>query len=483
MGATTFLKQKFPDSVVKFDYEFEGMESKVVFSVTNGSIGTSPSIIPVSLTRANNHLVIFTEDFRDIFKDATEKNLAKKSKIATAIPVSCSNAITSVSASVKEASAILASLARRLPLESLASLAQEWGVRDLYGQMVAQDKTRVQMIEALTNEYLQNNPEVSLPEFLEILASVNMDSAVKNKMKDNLTTATNDLKERVKANTLTGDEMVGVAHSLGQRSLFTSLTRPLQPPALPDQEALLSCLQAWQDQATEMTSSDDLLACLRNVRLFSMAGEIKAKLENSVDDDMDSFENMTLKDKIGATAIDVFLPVLTTLLTIAYLALLNGHLDHLAILLLIHWIPSLIFFSIHLYFNHSLLGTTLNLTKTSMASLILLQPVSSTGLHVLYLQKRARYTGQEVERYKMRKLLQLAESSVLMNNFTSMLVIVFTLHLANTGTINVANPALFSVSTTTTVLHGIKLLLNIIKGQSPGDSSMNGFVRSTTSLS
>ena len=128
------------------------MESKVVFSVTNGSIGTSPSIIPVSLTRANNHLVIFTEDFRDIFKDATEKNLAKKSKIATAIPVSCSNAITSVSASVKEASAILASLARRLPLESIASLAQEWGVRDLYGQMVAQDKTRVQMIETLSNE-------------------------------------------------------------------------------------------------------------------------------------------------------------------------------------------------------------------------------------------------------------------------------------------------------------------------------------------
>ena len=150
---------------------------------------------------------------------------------------------------------------------------------------------------------------------------------------------------------------------------------------------------------------------------------------------MDSFENKTLKDKIGATAVDVFLPVLTTLLTIAYLALLYSQAGHLAILLLIHWIPSAAFFSIHLYFNNFLLGTTLNLTKTAMASLILLQPVSSTSLHVLYLQKRARYTGQEVERYKMKKLLQLAESFVLMNNFTYMLVIILSFHLINTGAI------------------------------------------------
>ena len=63
MEATSFLNQKFPGVEIKFDEDFEGMESSVVFNLTNGCLGTSPSIIPLSLTRTNNHLVMFIEDF------------------------------------------------------------------------------------------------------------------------------------------------------------------------------------------------------------------------------------------------------------------------------------------------------------------------------------------------------------------------------------------------------------------------------------
>ena len=80
LPATKYLSQKFPGVEIKFDDAFEGMEKAVVVNLTNGSIGTSPSIIPVSLTRANSHLIIFCEDFRNIFKDATEKSLVKMSK-------------------------------------------------------------------------------------------------------------------------------------------------------------------------------------------------------------------------------------------------------------------------------------------------------------------------------------------------------------------------------------------------------------------
>ena len=127
-----------------FDDDFEGMEKKVVVNITNGSIGTSPSIIPLSLTRANNHLVIFSEDFREIFKDAVEKSLVKKSRydIPTASPTPESGSPAALSTGLKEASRVLASLARRMPLESVAALAEAWGVRDLYGQLVAQETTR-----------------------------------------------------------------------------------------------------------------------------------------------------------------------------------------------------------------------------------------------------------------------------------------------------------------------------------------------------
>ena len=42
LEATVFLQKQFPGVTVKFDDEFEGMEGKVVFNLTNGSLGSSP---------------------------------------------------------------------------------------------------------------------------------------------------------------------------------------------------------------------------------------------------------------------------------------------------------------------------------------------------------------------------------------------------------------------------------------------------------
>ena len=80
LPAFSFLRDKFPEVEIKFEDEFEGMEKAVVFNITNGSIGTSPSIIPVSLTRANSNLVLLCKDFRSMLKDAIDKGLLKMSK-------------------------------------------------------------------------------------------------------------------------------------------------------------------------------------------------------------------------------------------------------------------------------------------------------------------------------------------------------------------------------------------------------------------
>jgi hypothetical protein len=76
-AAETFLSNKFPGVVIKFNDAFEGMENSVVFNLTNGSLEQVPTIIPWSLTRATNHLVIFCEDTRDILKEAAGKGLVK----------------------------------------------------------------------------------------------------------------------------------------------------------------------------------------------------------------------------------------------------------------------------------------------------------------------------------------------------------------------------------------------------------------------
>ena len=54
----------------------------------------------------------------------------------------------------------------------------------------------------------------------------------------------------------------------------------------------------------------------------------------------------------------------------------------------------------------------------------------------------------------MKKILQLAESSMMVNNFSSVLIVTYILQLANVGTINITDPVMFSLSTTTGKVSG-----------------------------
>jgi hypothetical protein len=143
------------------------------------------------------------------------------------------------------------------------------------------------------------------------------------------------------------------------------------------------------------------------------------------------------------------------------------------ILLLLNWLPSTVFFSIHLYFTQEILGPILS--KLYMVLLLVAQPASSTILQVNYFMRRIQFTGQAVETFKMKKFLQLAQSSVLMNNFTSMAILVFTLNMANNG--QISNPTIISISATLASLHLIQLSRNIINQQTMEKTSCNVSIR------
>ena len=127
------------------------MEAPCIFNLTNGNIGKSATIIPLSLTRATSHLVIFSEDCRDIFKDAQKKNLLKQSSWGQSSEVE----ETEHNLGLQEAACILTGFARRLSLKSIASLAREWRLEELYEQLASQEMTRLQMVQTLATAFLE----------------------------------------------------------------------------------------------------------------------------------------------------------------------------------------------------------------------------------------------------------------------------------------------------------------------------------------
>ena len=476
--AKVFLTQKFPGVEIKFGDDFEGMEKAVVFTLTNGSLGDCPSIIPLSLTRANSHLVIFIEDFRNIFKEAHEKNLVVK-KISQDIPAMESNVqMDQTATGLKEASAALTTLARKMTVQDIRNLAEEWGVQEVYNELEQQGATRFHLIEKMSEKYVETQ-QTTMVQFVESLRVANMSEAVVDKMATNLSSGVEELKGMVRSRFLTDSEQIGLAHSLGQRDLFDRLTVPTEVSAVavPDQEALVTCLDTWRSQATELTNTEHLVKCLLMAGLSTIATEIKEEMDNTLAEiEIASYANIGFKEKIETTVVDVFLPILTGLFTVAYLAALASSKQgrNIWILVLIHWIPSACLFWIHLYLNHPYFGQMLS--KFQMCLLLLFQPVSSTGLHISYLFRIIRLPTQAVERYKIKKLLHLAEATMMMNNFTSVLVASVILDKFNDGQITTKEPTLLVLATTIAVLHMVKLMINIIKKQARRQSLQQTFL-------
>ena len=72
---------------------------------------------------------------------------------------------------------------------------------------------------------------------------------------------------------MSSDQMISLAHSLGQKNPFNSLTQPEDPTtqALPDIEALERCLDLWNSEGAEMRSSEELRKCVLKARLTEIA--------------------------------------------------------------------------------------------------------------------------------------------------------------------------------------------------------------------
>ena len=68
------------------------------------------------------------------------------------------------------------------------------------------------------------------------------------------------------------------------------------------------------------------------------------------------------------------------------------------------------------------------LSKFFMVILVFIKPVASPCLHIWYIMKNVQFRGTAVERYKMKKILQLAESSMMVNNCTSVLDVTYNPH-------------------------------------------------------
>ena len=174
MEATFFLNQKFPGLEITFDEDLEGMESSVVFNLTNGCLGTIASIISLSLTHANSHLVILIQDFRDILREADNKALVKMSQQNLPMSLELLSTDVQTSQGLEEATDILASLAREMTVETIARLGKEWGVGDHYQQMVTLNRRRWTMIQKMTKKPLETSPSMSMANFLESLRPVSM---------------------------------------------------------------------------------------------------------------------------------------------------------------------------------------------------------------------------------------------------------------------------------------------------------------------
>ena len=182
--------------------------------------------------------------------------------------------------------------------------------------MIGQKLTRFKIIKLMYEAYKTQNPEIRMTQFIETLRAVEMTEAVKNKMSENLNANITTLKELIAVGHLVKDETVALAHSLGQKDFFNSLTQPADPatPAILDKDALIRCLDMWKSEAKEITSTDKLIKCLLKAQLSMIATDLTYKMDDS---DIESFvdADVSRREKILTALFDLILPSVTVILT------------------------------------------------------------------------------------------------------------------------------------------------------------------------
>ena len=279
--AKAFIAKEFPGVDCKLNDQFEGMEKKVVFSITNGSIGTTPYIIPVSLTRATNHLVLVIEDFQDILKDAVAQNLVTMREAIHVVTEGDARSAQEAMliSGVKEATAVLASNEGNISSGSIESLARGWNLVDFYNQLVAEKKSTQEVVWAVVKRHVEDSHAFTVHQLLDALHPEKA-SLVKEKLRAHLSFNVDDLSNRTTAGTLTVDEQMDLVTNLGQKTLFDSLTRTDNPAvlALSDQEATLQCLERWTNKATVGTTTEELVKCIPWEAMARIREEIERKI-------------------------------------------------------------------------------------------------------------------------------------------------------------------------------------------------------------
>lgn len=461
--------------------EFEGMESPHVFCLVNGSLGSCPSILPLALTRANSHLVVLSQDFRNIMQEAVDRRLAKRGQHGMVLPPLLHSLPPT---GVKEVVEILCSQARILSPESLGLLATTWGVEEEYRRQGQQGRSRHLVMQALLAAYQVSQPDLTIEKLINSLtciSDIDLAQRVKDKLSSNLTMMMRELQDRIVARHLTADAQVELAHSLGQRQLFNSLTQPTDPsvPAVEDTEALVTCLKAWESGATGLLTTEDLFNCLLKTGVLTMiVDEMRKLLENSSNNDEQRTNlGINMKEALVAADIDVLLPIFKTIMSFIFLVLLfnSSSLQMESIYFTCFlWLPAAPVLAIHMYCHYRFYSHTLS--RTDMITMLVLQPVASTAIHLRYIIQSVRFQDQEVARFRMRRLLHLADAAKIANNLTSFTVLALILHLLITENIGKSDAALFSFGVITLALHFTSLIINMTKEQCKGTSMTHTYL-------
>ena len=427
---TSFLRKVFPAISVKFQREFEGMESCVVISLVNGSLRDCPSILPLSLTRANSHLVIFCEDFRGILKDALDKRLVHASGPRESHAGDDSLAIGGeVQPGVKEAARMVIEKAEGLTMEEIESLAGEWGLGESYVDLVNLAGSRRSILKGLVDKYLEGNTRMDLGQFLDSLVCTRLKGTITSKLKVNMNIVKDELIAKIDTGHLQLAEQLELADQLGHRELFNLLTRPMDAglDAISDQKALIQCVNVWAEGTTKIPTSEDLFQKLTKCGLSGMVAQARELLPRQ-----GGGEQLVSEISLRTAALDIFPAAAANIVTIilAIILCLNQLLSVTAMLIMILWTPASFVFAVHLHKNYNFFKTAIK--KKTAILIVMGMPLSGSIIQLNHMMNDI--TGEEiVQNVRTKKIHTLAKAANVANNLTSFGVSTFCLSLLNLG--------------------------------------------------
>ena len=475
---TSFLRKEFPAIPVKLHQQFEGMESLVVISLTNGSLRDCPTILPLSLTRATSHLVIFCQDFRGILQEAVDCRLLQASTLyGGQVGPESRSADLETEAGVKEATQLLIGQADRCGMEEIESLARAWGLGELYIGQVQLGSSRHSILKGLVDKYLSEVSRMSLRHFLDSLVG-RLKGSIPAQLEVNLNIVREELISKIDTGHIKATEQLELAEQLGYREHFNNLTRPTDSTTTPisDPAALIQCLNAWAEQSAKSPTSEDLFAFLTNAGLPGLVTGMRELLPRHQEDGQ-----VVRETSVGNTAFQVFPSAIANIVTFIFaMTLCFNQLEFQATLvILLLWMPASLVFAVHLHQNQSFYRTAIG-TWTALL-LVLGMPLSGSVIQLRHAMKQI--TGEQiVQNVRMKKIQLLAKDANIANNLTSFGIGTVCLSLLNTESVVSSSRSLSPLCWITAALQLLTLVLTSTQESTSQSSLYAVIVVATTVL-